>query len=68
MVTGLCVHAIGAEVSEGRVPAHAAFLSSLHCTSEFKKAQTEKGWVRTGGKRRIFRYFYFPGAKETESA
>ena len=58
MVTGLCVHAIGAEVSEGRVPAHAAFLSSLH---EFKKAQTEKGWVRTGGKGRISRYFYFPG-------
>jgi hypothetical protein len=28
---------------------------------EFKKAQTEKGWVRTGGKGRISRYFYFPG-------
>ena len=44
MVTGLCVHAIGAEVSEGWVPAHAAFLSSLHVPSSKKPKPKKVGF------------------------
>ena len=34
---------------------------------EFKKAQTEKGWVRTGGKGADLEIFLFPGSLVTES-
>ena len=61
MVTGLCVHAIGAEVSEGRVPAHAAFLSSLHV-----RVQKSPNRKRLGSNRRQeadLQIFLFPGSK-----